>query len=55
MQAILRGLTPASAQTVGNMTIVPLVSDLVDDTIVSPNVLEMETRGYGTVVAYNNG
>lgn len=55
MQAILRGLTPASAQTVGNMTIVPLVSDLVDDAIVSPNVLEMETRGYGTVVAYNTG
>jgi hypothetical protein len=55
MHAILRGLTPASAQTVGNMTIVPLVSDLVDDAVVSPNVLEMETQGYGTVVAYNTG
>jgi hypothetical protein len=37
------------------MTIVPLVSDLVDDAVVSPNVLEMETQGYGTVVAYNTG
>jgi hypothetical protein len=44
MQAILRGLTPARAQTVGNMTIVPLVSDMVDDSIVSPNVIEMETK-----------
>ncbi len=51
IQAILRGLTPARAQALGNMTIVPLVSDLVDDTIVSPNVLEMETKGYGTVIA----
>ena len=32
-----------------------MVSDLVDDTIVSPNVLEMETKGYGTVIAYNTG
>jgi len=32
-----------------------LVSDLVDDTIVSPNVLEMETKGYGTVIACNTG
>jgi hypothetical protein len=55
MQAILHGLTPVKAQTVGNMTIVPLVSDLIDDTIVSPNVIEMETKGYGTVVAYNSG
>lgn len=55
MQEILRGLSPARAQIVGNMTIVPLVSDIVDDTIVSPRVIEMETRGYGTVVAYNTG
>ncbi|MCP4575528.1 MAG: hypothetical protein GY846_04505 [Deltaproteobacteria bacterium] len=55
IQAILRGLTPVRAQTVGNMTIVPLVSDMVDDTIASPNVLEMETPGYGTVIVYNTG
>jgi hypothetical protein len=32
-----------------------LVSDLVDDTIMSLNFLEMETKGYGTVIAYNTG
>ncbi len=52
---IMRGLKPGVAQTVGNMTVVPLVSDIVDDAIASPRVLEMETRGYGTVVAYNTG
>lgn len=55
IKAILKGLTPAQAQTVGNMTVIPLLSDIVDDTIMSPDVLEMETKGYGTVVAYNTG
>jgi hypothetical protein len=55
IQAILRGLRPARAQTVGNMTVVPLISDIVDETIVSPDVLEMETKGYGSVIAYNTG
>ncbi|MCP4108939.1 MAG: hypothetical protein GY749_25945 [Desulfobacteraceae bacterium] len=53
IQDVLRGLKPGDAQTVGNMTVIPLISDIVDDTIASPNVLEMETRGYGSVVLHN--
>ena len=53
IQDILRGTAPTRAQIVGNMTVVPLVSDIVDNAIVPPDVLELETRGYGTDVAYN--
>ncbi len=55
IQAVMRGLRPGQAQTVSNMTVVPLLSDITDDTIASPEVLELETRDYGTVVAYNTG
>lgn len=37
------------------MTIIPLISDIVDDTIASPEVLEMETREYGAIVVHNTG
>ncbi len=53
IQDVLRGLKTGDAQTVGNMTVIPLISDIVDDTIASPMVLEMETRGYGSVVLHN--
>ncbi len=55
IQDVMRGLKPESPQTVGNMTVIPLISDIVDDAIASPEVLEMETLNYGTVVAYNTG
>ncbi len=53
IQAVMRGLQPGEAQTVGNMTIIPLISDIVDETIASPEVLEMETREYGAIVVHN--
>ncbi len=52
IQQVLQGLAPHRAQTLGNMTVIPLVSDIVDDTIVSPDALEMETVNYGTVLAF---
>jgi len=55
IQAVMRGLRPGQAQTVGNMTVIPLLSDITDDTIASPEVLELETRDYGTIVAFNTG
>lgn len=55
IQEVMKGLKPGSAQTAGNMTVIPLISDIVDDTIASPEVLEMQTQGYGTVIAYNTG
>ena len=55
IQQILRGLEPAGAQAVGNMTVIPLVSDIVDDSIIPPDALEFETSNYGTVVAFNVG
>lgn len=55
IQDVMKGLTPGDTQTVGNMTVIPLISDIIDNTIASPKVLEMETQGYGTVVVYNTG
>lgn len=55
IQEVMRGLEPGEAQTVGNMTVIPLISDIVDDSVASPQVLELETQGYGTVLAYNSG
>ncbi len=55
IQDVMKGLKPGEAQTVGNMTVIPLISDIVDDAIASPTVLEMETRDYGTVVLHNTG
>lgn len=55
IQEVMKGLKPGDAQTVGNMTVIPLISDIVDDSIASPSVLEMETQGYGTVLLYNTG
>ena len=55
IQEMLRGLEPDHAQTVGNMTVIPLISEIVDDSVIGPEALELETRGYGKVVAFNVG
>lgn len=55
IQEMLRGLEPIQTQTVGNMSVIPLVSDIVDDTVAGPDALEIETSDYGKVVALNVG
>ena len=55
IQDMLQGLEPAQAQTAGNMTVIPLVSDIVDNAVMGPDALELETRDYGKAAAFNVG
>jgi hypothetical protein len=50
---LLRGCTPGRLQTVGNMQIVPLRSELQDDRFVAPDVAMIGTEGYGKLVIRN--
>jgi hypothetical protein len=49
---ILRGTGPGPAQSVGQMSVIPLIGE--DDDTFAPPVLEVGTSGYGTVVLRND-
>ena len=49
---ILKGTVAGRLQSVGYMQIIPLISDLVDDAIASPD-FHSSTRNYGTMVVEN--
>lgn len=50
---LLRGCTPGRLQTVGNMQVVPLRSELHDDRFVAPDQGRIGTAGYGKLVITN--
>jgi hypothetical protein len=51
---LLRGCEPGRLQSVGNMQVIPLLSDLADDRFVSPaQGARVSTASYGTLV-FNN-
>jgi hypothetical protein len=50
---LLRGCTPGRLQSVGNMQVVPLCSDLEDERFVPPTEALVSTAGYGTLVVRN--
>ena len=51
---ILKGCTPGKIQSVGIIQVIPLVSDVSDDSFVSPNQsATVSTSGYGTLVFKN--
>lgn len=51
---ILKGCTPGKIQSVGVMQVIPLISDISDDSFVSPNQsAKVSTSGYGTLVFKN--
>jgi len=47
VKALLRGCKAGSIQTVGTMSVIPLLSDIIDDRFVSPVKAKFETRNYG--------
>ena len=50
---VLKGCTPGRLQSVGYMQVIPLISELVDDTIIPPAKLYVSTVDYGTMVVEN--
>lgn len=50
---ILRGLGPGPAQSVGQMSVIPLLGE--DEDTLAPPVVEVGTTGYGTVHLRNDG
>lgn len=52
---VLRGVTPGRIQSVGYMQIIPLISDLVDDSIAPPDNLLTSTSNYGVLHVKNPG
>jgi len=51
---ILKGCTPGKIQSVGIMQVIPLISDISDDSFVSPNQsARISTSAYGTLVFQN--
>ena len=52
---ILKGVTAGKMQSVGYMQIIPLVTELVDNSFSAPDNLLTSTLEYGTMVAENPG
>jgi hypothetical protein len=52
---LLRGCTPGVVQTVGYMTVVPLLSEIECDKFASPNEARVSTQGYGKLFVKNAG
>jgi hypothetical protein len=50
---LLRGCTPGRLQSVGNMQVLPLLSELQDERFVAPDVALVSTAGYGNLVFRN--
>lgn len=50
---LLRGCTPGHIQSVGYMQVIPLISDMTDDRLVSPQGAKVKTTNYGTLVFEN--
>jgi len=50
---VLRGCVVGRIQTVGNMQVIPLTSELIDDRFASPKNAEIGTADYGTMVFKN--
>lgn len=53
IKKLLIGLEPAGIQTVGVMSIIPLISDLEDNNYIAPERAKVSTRNYGQLV-FNN-
>lgn len=53
ISTILKGVTPGRLQSVGYMQVIPLISDIVDDSISPPNTVSSATRDYGHLVVTN--
>ena len=54
LSELLKGCTPGRIQSVGNMQIIPLVSDITNDKFVSPDQsANVSTTGYGTLTFKN--
>lgn len=51
----LRGCTPGRIQSVGYMQVIPLLSDIQDEDVGSPDELEVSTHSYGTMGFTNPG
>lgn len=50
---LLKGCTPGRVQTVGYMSIVPLLSDIQDERFAAPTGARVSTEGYGKLVVKN--
>lgn len=50
---VLRGTTVGRMQSCGYMSVIPLISDLVDDRFVSPDKAKVSTTSYGTLIVEN--
>ena len=50
---LLRGCAPGTVQTVGYMTVVPLLSDIEDDRFALPGEARISTTGYGNLNVKN--
>lgn len=50
IKELLRGVTPGQVQTVGNMTVIPLISDVLEPRILPPEGAEIGTENYGSLM-----
>src|SRR4051812_28989858 len=50
---LLKGCTAGRLQSVGNMQVLPLCSELQDQRFVAPDVARVATEGYGNLVFHN--
>ena len=53
IREVLKGTTPGYPQTVGYMTVIPLISELVDDRFTPPSLIRTGTRDYGALEVNN--
>ncbi|MFW6173259.1 MAG: ARPP-1 family domain-containing protein [Elusimicrobiota bacterium] len=57
LATVLRGCTPGKIQTVGNMQVIPLISEISNDKFVSPSMAksaDVSTSNYGSLAFKNN-
>lgn len=53
IREVLKGTVPGYPQTVGYMSVIPLISELVDDRFTPPSLIETGTQNYGSLEVRN--